>query len=358
MPKSILFIISHSIKTGPSQRFRIGLYLPHLEKAGFRYKIRSFYSPEGGRIIAQKGGALRKAGVVIAGYIKRLYTVLFEAWNYDYIFIQREAAPFGPPVFEWLLCRLLRKKIIFDFDDAVWLIHRTNPGPLYNLLKAPWKTAHICRWSYKIAAGNDFLYDFAKKYNSSVFKIPTCVDTETRHNQVKDHVPRQKITIGWTGSHTTIQYLQPIAKVISALQQEKNIDFLVICNQPANEIIPGAQFVQWSEATEAADLLRMDIGVMPLVDNEWTRGKCGFKLIQYMSVGLPVVASKVGMNEEIVSDGKEGFICESEADWKNALCRLIEDPDLRNQMGTAGRMKMVHHYSITSQKEKFISLFD
>lgn len=357
MPKKILFIISHSIKTGPSQRFRIGLYLPYLAQAGLRYKVRSFYSPAGGKIIAQNGKALGKAGVVLLGFLKRLYTVFLEAWRYDYIFIQREAAPFGPPVFEWILAKLLRKKIIFDFDDAIWLQDQTERGWLYSLVKARWKVQLTCKWSYKISAGNDYLSDFAKNYNDDVVKIPTCVDTDKMHNQLKQHSDDSQIVVGWTGSHSTLVYLQQVAPVIGELQRNYHFPFLVICNKPATDIMPDALFIKWKEETEVSDLLQMDVGIMPLSDNEWSKGKCGFKLIQYMSLGIPVVASRVGVNGEIVQDGVEGFLCENEAEWQAALQKLLDSPELRKSMGENGRRKVEGAYSIKAFRGKFIDLF-
>lgn len=357
MPKKILFIISHSIKTGPSQRFRIGLYLPYLDRAGFRYKIRSFYAPGAAKITAQKGRALSKARLLLSGILRRCYTLLFEAWAYDYIFIQREAAPVGPPLFEWTVAKLWRKKVIYEFDDAVWIPTYSKRSGLYGLFKAPWKISYNCKWSYKVVAGNHFLHDFAKKYNSNTCIIPTCVDTEAKHNKIKEHEDKSHVVVGWTGSHSTLKYLHEIAPVIQKLQRELGITFLVICNKSAEEILPDSLFVPWSAASEVSDLLQMDIGVMPLEDNDWSRGKCGFKLIQYMSLGIPVVASPVGVNAEIVTDGVEGFLCGRPEEWEQALRTLIQSADLRKKMGSAGRKKIENNYSIKANQEQFTRLF-
>ncbi len=356
--KKVLFIISHSVVTGPSQRYRVGLFLPLLQQNNIAYTIRSFYNTEGGKILYSNGKYFRKIAIVLKGFIKRAFTTFFEAWKYDYVFIQRGATPFGPPIFEWIMAKIFRKKIIFDFDDAIWIPDPGQKSQLHKWLKATWKVKYICKWSYKVVGGNDYLCAFAKKYNNNVIKIPTCVDVDKQHNQVKKIVEYSKLTVGWTGSHTTLKYLDSFVPVINRLQHEFDFTFLVICNKTPVWDVKDWEFIQWNGKTEVEDLLHMDIGVMPLTEDAWSEGKCGFKLIQYLSLGIPAVASPVGVNKQIIKNKVEGILCNDENEWISALRQLLSDSALRQQMGIAGRDKIESQFSIKSQADKFINLFN
>lgn len=364
MAKKILFILPHSIRKGPSQRYRVGLFLPELDSRGIQYKLAEFFDEASTKILYEPGHMLQKIWIMIKGYLKRFYTVLFQAWRYDYVFVQRGASPVGPPIFEWLLAKVLRKKIIYDFDDAIWMQNNdamkmanvSRQSVIAGWFKAFWKVKYICKWSYKVVGGNDFLCDYARQYNKNTLRIPTCVDTGRYHNKQKVHHDGD-LVIGWTGSHTTLLYLDEIKDVLIELQKELDFSFLVICNKPPEWTMDKLLFVKWSSETEVEDLLKMDIGIMPLKETKWTLGKCGFKLIQYMSLGIPSVASPAGVNREIIDHEKNGFICNSPEEWKSAFRKLLADRDLRQQMGEAGRKKIVDHYSIRSQAEAFAGLF-
>lgn len=299
---------------------------------------------------------MQKAWGVIRGFVMRWFVVFFEAWKYDYIFVHREASPLGPPVFEWILANVLKRKIIYDFDDAIWIPNTSNENRIVGWVKAFWKVKHICAWSHKVVGGNDYLCRYALSYNRCVVKIPTCVDTIDRHNKIKSS-HHQKIVIGWTGSHSTLHYLDDIIPIIEQLQRDYGFTFLVISNKRPEIQLKDWQFIPWQEKTEVEDLLKMDIGIMPLKNDDWSEGKCGFKLIQYLSLGIPAVANPVGVNSTILEDGISGFQCSTSQEWLGALKRLLTDADLRRNMGLAGRTKIVLQYSLVSQKENFLNLF-
>ncbi|MGN6476136.1 MAG: glycosyltransferase [Flavipsychrobacter sp.] len=187
-------------------------------------------------------------------------------------------------------------------------------------------------------------------------RIPTCVDMQRGHNAKKDH-DGHKVIVGWTGSHTTMFYLDIIKDALKELQQEVDFTFLVISNKKPELDLEDWQFIKWTEATEVEDLLKMDIGVMPMLENKWSEGKCGFKLIQYLSLGIPGVASPSGVNKIIIEHGVNGYLCSNAEDWKRYLKILIQDTLLRKQMGKEGYNKMLAEYSIQSQKEQFLNLF-
>ena len=353
--KRIAFIVQLPQKVSPGQRFRFELYEPILAANGFHVDTYSFFDTSSYNVLYKKGKIFSKAAGFLKGIFKRFF-LLFKIRKYDYVFLQREFSPLGPPLFEWIVIKVLRCKVVYDFDDAIWLPDRSVENVFARWLKCRWKIKYICKWAYKIAVGNDYLADYAGKFNPKVIVIPTCVDTELHHNKLKIHQDENPV-IGWTGSHSTLKYLEIILPVITELNKEINFTFLVISNTPPDFTIKNLRFIPWREDSEIEDLLQIDIGIMPLPDNEWSEGKCGFKLIQYMSLGIPAVASPVGVNKIIVEPGINGYLCEQSNDWKTALQKLLVDSSLRQKMGQAGRKKIEQQFSIASQKDKFLNLF-
>ena len=353
--KRIAFIVQLPKKVSPGQRFRFEIYEPILAANGFQVDTYSFFDIKTYNILYKKGKVFVKALGLLRGIFNRV-VLLFKIRSYDYIFLQREFTPLGPPVFEWIVVKILRCKIVYDFDDAIWIPDRIAEHAFTRWMKCRWKIEYICKWAYKISVGNIYLAEFAKQFNSNVFVIPTCVDTEVHHNKLKVHQDGIPV-IGWTGSHSTLKYLEIILPVITKLNKESSFIFQVISNQPPEFSFSNLRFIQWKEDSEIEDLLQIDIGIMPLPDDEWSEGKCGFKLIQYLSLGIPAVASPVGVNKIIMEDGTNGFLCGNANEWKIAIQKLLSDSSLRQTMGMAGRKKIEQQYSISSQKEKFLALF-
>lgn len=352
----VLFIVPYPVKHAPSQRFRVELFEPYLQEAGIPYRIAPFMSEKTWEVLYKKGSATQKAWGVIKGYLQRLKTTLVDVHGYDYIFVHREATPLGPPIFEWIIAKLWRKKLIYDFDDAIWIPNTSAENKLVSWFKAFWKVKYICKWAYKVPGGNDYLCNYAVQYNSNVVRIPTCVDMVRMHNGIKQH-GNHKVVVGWTGSHSTLPFIYEVVDVLNELQQELDFTFLVIADKKPELPLRDWQFLPWNATTEIADLLKMDVGIMPLHNDAWSEGKCGFKLIQYLSLGIPAVASPVGVNKTITEEGINGYLCTTKEAWKAALKKLVQDAALRQSMGAAGRSKMLNEYSVQSQKDNFIRLF-
>jgi glycosyltransferase involved in cell wall biosynthesis len=355
--KKILFLVPYSIGMAPSQRFRVELYGEVMDAAGFSYRIQSFLSARKQKKIYQQGKYFGKVLAIVSGLMKRWWTVFFISPAYDFVFIHREASPVGPPFFEWFLRKVYRKKIIFDFDDAIWISNTSESNKIAGWAKCSWKVKYICRWSYKIVGGNEYLCAFARQYNGKVFLIPTCVDTEKGHGQVKSTYFTDLPVIGWTGSHSTLKYLDEILPLLKRLQEQYDFCFTVIADSDPQLSLKNYHFIRWQAATENEDLLQLDIGIMPLTPDEWSEGKCGFKLIQYFATGIPSVASPVGVNKKIIEEGVNGFLCSTEKDWERALITLLQDAALRERMGKAGREKVERKYSLIAQREEFLRLF-
>jgi len=355
--KQILFIAQYSENISPGQRFRIEQYATLLTKYGFAFSFSSFLNPRNYDVNYKKGFVFLKAIALVKGFCKRLL-LLFTLKKYDYIFIYREAAPVGPPVFEWLISKLFHKKIIYDFDDAIWMPYMiTESSILTRLLKNKGKVKKICRWAYKVSCGNQYLCNYAKQYNSNVAYNPTCVDTKDRYNIFSNH-NTQKVTVGWTGSFSTLNYLEDLGPVLQKLQEKYDFNVKVICNRPPALAVKNLQYVEWNSENEIAELASCHIGLMPLTDEEWSKGKCGFKLIQYMALEIAPVASPVGVNSIIVDNGVSGFLCSNEQEWYSAIEKLLTGAALRQQMGKEGRRKIVNQYSVESNEANFLGLFN
>lgn len=353
----VLFLGQLPEGISPSQRFRIEAYKDLLAQHNIAYFFQPFFSESARGFIYKKGFLRRKIAAVAAGFLRRCYG-LVKYRGVDYVFVQREASPVGPPVFEWLYAKLLRKKLIYDFDDAIWIPNVTDGNQLAGYVKCYWKVALICRWAHKVSAGNAFLAQYASPYNHRVVYNPTCVDTAKKYLPAVSHRTGQsEPIIGWTGSHSTLSYLAALLPVLKKLKQQKRFRLLVICDRKPTFDDIDFSFLPWNASTEISDLCQLDIGLMPLTPDAWSEGKCGFKIIQYMALGIAAVASPVGVNKDIVDHGSNGFLCETEEEWLHGLALLLDDAEKRKVFGEQGRQKIVQQYSVSANAPRFLSLF-
>lgn len=359
MALRILFLTPYPPGRAPSQRFRFEQYLDILTANGHEYRLAPFLSEATWRILYQPGQALQKALGILGGFGRRLGHVL-AAPAYDFVFVHREAAPLGPPIFEWLLTKVLRKRVIYDFDDAIWLPNTSEANRIAAGLKFHHKVASICRWAYKNSCGNAYLAAYAQQFNPRAVVNPTTIDTVHLHNEVRDQGAPGPLVIGWTGTHSTLKYLLPLVPVLAQLEAEGlAFEFRVISNQPPEFAQPlrSLRFVPWQKATEIADLLTFHVGLMPLEDDPWAKGKCAFKALQYMALGIPALVSPVGMNTEVVQDDYNGYICRTPADWHLRLRQLLTDAAHRQALGLAARATIEQRYSVTANTPNFLALF-
>lgn len=350
----------YPLRESPSQRFRFEQYFNALAADGYTYHVQTFLDAKNWQLFFKQGNVFQKAFALLKGFAKR-FILLFHLPAYDWIFIHREVTPVGPPVFEWIIAKIYRKKIIYDFDDAIWLTDRKNESILLKIVKWRSKVASTCKWSYRVSAGNEYLCTFAQQFNSRVVYNPTTIDTGQLHNPAKYTVEKNpdKIIIGWTGSHSTLKYLKEVEPVLSDLEKKyPQLELLIIADKPATLSLTGIRFLPWSFETEIKGLLEADIGIMPLPDDEWAQGKCGFKALQYMALEIPAIVSPVGVNAQIVDQNETGLLCSTSLEWTAALEKLMADKTLRNLMGKKGRKKVVDHFSVESNKNNFLNLFN
>lgn len=353
----ILFLTPYPHGQAPSQRFRFEQYLGALTAAGHTYELKSFLAPDTWTILYKPGQTLTKSWGIAAGFGRRL-ALLARVPAFDFVFVHREAAPLGPPVLEWLIANVLRKRIIYDFDDAIWLANTSEANRIVAGLKWHQKVASICHWAYKNSCGNAYLAAYARQFNAHSLVNPTTIDTEHLHNQVRDQAAPGRLVIGWTGTHSTLKYLDQVVPVLAQLEAEGlDFEFRVISNQPPALLLRSLVFVPWRKETEIADLLAFHVGLMPLEDDLWAKGKCAFKALQYMALGIPALVSPVGMNTEVVQSDYNGYVCTTAADWEARLRQLLANPSLRQHLGVAARATVVERYSVRANTSNFLSLF-
>jgi len=351
----ILFIVPYPTDKAPSQRFRFEQYYQLLNEKGIDYDIKPFLSNEIWDILYLPGRFLKKAFGILGGLFKRFF-LLFKLKQYDYIFIHREATPIGPSFFEYFASRWLKKKIIYDFDDAIWIPNFSEANSFFSFLKGYGNVHKICSYAYKISCGNEYLCDYAKQFNKNVVYNPTTIDTDNYHNRAKDQ-SGEEFVIGWTGSHSTIRYIGEIVPVLAKLEKKYTFTFRVISDFKPEFELNSLEYVKWKKESEIEDLLGFNIGIMPLVNDKWANGKCGFKALQYMSLGIPALVSPVGVNSRIVDHGLNGFICDTPEEWETSIETLLKNRETLGEMSKQTRKKIIDHYSVKSNSDNFIGLF-
>jgi glycosyltransferase involved in cell wall biosynthesis len=338
-----------------SNRLRIEQYVPYLVARGWRPRTYRFMSSGFYRLAYTPGRFGAKAVALLRATADRLGQIS-RIRRADVVVIHREAFPWGPPLLEERLARA-GCRIVFDFDDAIYLPNWSPANRAVRWLKRPSKTGRIIAHARHVIAGNRYLAEYARLHNRHVTVIPTPVDT-TRFRPAVPEVERDTVTIGWVGSHTTVETLRGIEPVLRALADRyPQVRFLVIGGQYAGNV-PRLENRPWALAREVEDLRDIDVGLMPLPDDEWSRGKCGFKALLYMSMGIPPVCSPVGVNCDIVTDGVNGFLAEAEDAWYQRLAHLVESSTDRRRMGAAGRETVERQYSVVAQAPRFVGVLD
>lgn len=327
MGQDILFLPISGPK-GASSRYRVLQFLPATEAAGLSHAV---HLPP-----AAPGSGL-----------KRLLTSMHERRMIDgmakesrAIFIQKRLLPAS-----WIDRLASKRPLLFDFDDAIFTSPTGDRSRLAQQ-RVEQRLRHVLAAARIVVAGNRYLCGYAEQFAKRVVHLPTVLDSS--RYPAKAHAPAGEVMIGWIGHSVNHPYLLELADVLRQLASRVRMRLLVISDRDLD--IPGMPIDnrRWSEATEVADILRMDIGIMPMPDDPWSRGKCGFKAIQYMAAGIPVVCAAAGANLDIVRDGIDGFCVGSPEQWGERLAALCASVDLRQRLGDSARQRVHETYSLES----------
>ncbi len=355
MTLKVLILATAPERINPSQRFRFEHYLSMAESQGISFTFSPFFSNTTWKILHTPHHYFQKTVGLIMGFTRR-WLLMLTLKKFDWVYIHREASPIGPPIFEWIIATIFRKKIIYDFDDAIWINQASQANPFISSLKFGSKVSFICKKAHIVSVGNEYLASFAEKYCKDVRIIPTLVDTEKYHNQLKDQ-STGSVTIGWTGTYTNFHNLHLVMPLIKKLQNKYHIKVKIIADKDPQlkDII--YEYKKWEYATEIQDLLDINIGIMPLIDSDFERGKCAFKAIQYMSLGIPAVISPVGANAKLIKHGENGYLVSDESEWLTKLDTLINDSNVRTEMGKKAQKTIIEKYSVKAYESDFFKLF-
>jgi glycosyltransferase involved in cell wall biosynthesis len=327
-------------------RYRILQYIPFAERDGVQVKHHSLMNDSFFRWQMENSHLPARLLLLPWLLILRFLQVLIEAPRYDAVWILREMAPLGPPIFEWLLVSLCRR-VVMDVDDALHIVDREGSRWLPRLLRDHGKFARMASRYTVVVCGNRFLADFYRSHGGTVRVIPTVVNPDDYASV--EPSPSSLIRIGWIGTPLNRHHVDIVGTALVSLARERQFEVVFVgIDEPLNWQLPHLRYLRWTLANEISFFREFDIGIMPLRDSLFAQGKCAFKLIQYMAAGLPVVASPVGANMDVVHDGVDGFLADTEERWVSSLRQLIDIEELRRSMGEKGRELVRECFSVQS----------
>lgn len=379
---TILFISNHEMGRAPSQRFRYEQYIEYLEQNGFECDFAPLLNKEQEKILYGKSnlvGIVKKIFLFLIIFLKRLLITL-KINKYNIIFIHREAFIIGRPIFEqlwFLLKKNNQPKFIYDFDDAIWLVNVSKNNSKLSFLKSKDKPLIISKLSDLTLAGNEYLsqkvIDYqstnkAKKNNFNKVEIfPTTVDTEI-YKLTREHnfIPggnglsgTNPVIIGWSGSHTTVAHFESHIHIWRLIKNEfgEQIKFILIGDENYSNNELGIRGIKWNIENELNTIASFDIGIMPLPNDEWSTGKCGLKGLTYMAFEKPTIMSNVGVNSSIIGNNEYGYLASYDYEWLNYLKMLIQNPELRIEIGKKGRKRVVENYSVSALRNTYLQFF-
>jgi glycosyltransferase involved in cell wall biosynthesis len=324
----ILFLSTRPDK--PSFRFRVERLLPSFTQRGHECDVRFLSGSSVARLLSYR-----------------------ECGGYDGVFLQKRLLN---PAELWVLRRFARR-LVYDFDDAVMYSAQGQPR-----CGSRRRFEAMCQAADLVIPGNGYLQKLADAAGARTLLIPTCIDTDAYHPRLRPRAASSDlVTIGWTGSRSTNRYLGALFPVLARLagrierqilsDTENDFDYERLGDVPH-------RFTPWSREVEIPFVAGLDIGLMPLTDDLWTRGKCGFKALQYMGLAVAAVCSPVGVNREIIADGENGLLADTPNEWHAALTRLIDNPSLRQRLAAAGRQTIEQRYSLATQGPRLVDALE
>lgn len=350
--KKILYFTKYTRK-GASSRLRSFQYIPYLEEAGYRVEVFPLFDD---RYLTDLYKGQKSLSNIWSAY-RRRFSDLKKAKEGDTVFIEYELFPYLPA---WAEMWLRRKKInyIVDYDDAIFHNYDKSSNAIVRFLLGN-KIPRVMRNSSLVIAGNQYLAEKAKRSGAKrVEKIPTVVDLERYQMKERFSSQNEPLVIGWIGTFSTFKYVKSLLPVFEKLAEKIPLKLHIIGAKEDLDTFLEIKFIDWEEHLEASSIRTFDVGIMPLKDSPWEKGKCGYKLIQYMASGIPVIASPVGVNSEIVENNINGYLAKTVQDWEDKILYLHENRNLLQLLGAAGRKKVEETYSLQVTSNKLLQIVD
>lgn len=349
----LLAIVPSLYDTSPGQRFRLEQWEPLLRAKGVDITYEPFEDEALHALLYKPGNMPSKLRLISKAFARRM-TLMRRLRDYDAVYVFREAALLGPPIFERIIHRS-GVPFIFDFDDAIFVPYKSPSNGYLSYLKFPAKTRTICRLAAHVIAGNPYLANYARQTNDRVSIVPTTIDTE-KYEVVRREKGEGVPVIGWSGSFSTLQHLDTLRGALQRLARQEQFRLRVIGTPDYRFEGVEVEALPWRSETEVVDLRTIDIGVMPLPDEQWSRGKCGLKALQYMALGIPTICSPVGVNSDIINDSVNGMLASTEDEWVAKMTELLRNPHLRMKLGAAGRAIVEAKYSAVAQAPRVFEI--
>ena len=353
--RRLLVVCPHPENVAPGQRLKYEQYFDHWRANGYEVVVSPFMTRRFQSIVYQPGRILEKVFWVGWGYLRRIRDLLRLPF-YDGAYIFLWVTPLGLPFFEGLFAAASRR-LIYDIDDMVFLGHSSEANRFIRVLKGRKKMIFLMRKADHVIVCTPYLEAFVKQHNPNTTDISSTIDTD-RYVPANPYSNARRLTLGWSGSHSTSKYLHLLDDVLRELAQE--IDFQLKVIGDANFTMEGVDVSaqEWSEPTEVQDLQEIDIGLYPLPDEEWVLGKSGLKALQYMALGIPTLATGIGANSRIIQDGEDGFLVSDPREWKSCLLKLVSDPELRRRIGHRATRTVSERFSVRATKGTYLGLLD
>lgn len=348
-----ILLLSKYSRLGASSRLRALQYIPYLQECGHTVNVHCLFDDAYLEMLYKE--RKRSPWLIMKLYLSRLI-VLLTSSRYDIVWIEKELVPYFPAIFEWLLNRF-KIPYVVDYDDAIFHNYDMSPsGHVRKFLGG--KIDSVMRNASCVVAGNDYLADRAVKAGTlKVHVVPTVVDIG--RYQIRAAKVAPSLTIGWIGSPSTEKYVVGIRQALINASQQHSFRLVLMGASPevVNQLTGlDVEVLPWSEDHENTFIQSLDVGIMPLIDGPWEKGKCGYKLIQYMACGVPVIATPVGVNVKIVFDNKCGLLAAGLKEWETSLVQLLSDPIGRETYGAAGRYAVENEYSLGVQAPRIANI--
>lgn len=342
-----ILLLSKYSRTGASSRLRMLQYIPYLEKDGWDVVVANLLDDP---YLLRLYSGEKSTIVDYLGYYWKRFIWILRAKQFDIIWVEKEIFPYFPAWAEKIL-NILGCKVVVDYDDAIFHNYDLSNNKLIRFFLKN-KIATVMNSSTHVVAGNAYLANYADNAGARLISvIPTVVDAARYAPRNKDMTSR-KLVIGWMGSPSTQKYVIDIKDALISVCNDYDAKLMLVgAGANVNTVFSdiNVEVLEWDESTEALMIQQMDVGIMPLVDGPWENGKCGYKLIQYMACGVPVIASPVGVNIKIVNESKCGFLADSAEDWELHLRQMLSCLELRTALGNNGRQQVEELYSVQIQ---------